>query len=141
MLVLLLFQPTIFCSLHFLSPVTIQPKKGSSVRYNCKEKHTITLCVWYDLESLWGTIEPICWLLCWHTSVDDWLNDQIQDSLLVPQQLRWEFVPSGIAGYPHWALQIFQDGAHFLGCSYWLRISGTTTDTGLYLLSNPHILH
>jgi len=72
-----------------------------------------------------------------HTDVDEWLNDQIQASRLIPQQLRWDFVPPGFAGRPRQALQIFQDEARLLGCSFRLGISKTTVDTGL--LSDPHI--
>jgi len=36
--------------------------------------------------------------------VDKWLNDQIQTSWLVPQQLRWDFSPPEFAGCPRRAL-------------------------------------
>jgi len=67
------------------------------------------------------------------------MNNQIQASRLVSQQLRWDFVPPGFAERPR-ALRIFQDEARLLGCSFRLGISVTTVDIGLRLLSDPHIL-
>jgi len=49
-------------------------------------------------------------------NVDERLNDQIQASRLVLQQLRWDLVSSGFAGRPR--AQIFQDEARLLGCSF-----------------------
>jgi len=59
----------------------------------------------------------------------------IQAFRLVPQELRWDFVPPGFAG-PRRALQIFQDEARLLDCNFRLGISETTVDTGLRLLSD-----
>lgn len=60
-----------------------------------------------------------------------WLNDQIQSSLLVPEQFRWDFVSTGFAGRPHRDLPFHQDEARVLVCSFWFGIAGTIGDTEL----------
>jgi len=67
----------------------------------------------------------------------EWLNDQIQASRLIPQQLRWDFFYQDLQDV---LVKLYQDEARLLGYSFRLGISGTTVDTGLRLLSDPHIL-
>ncbi|GBL60311.1 hypothetical protein AVEN_274691-1, partial [Araneus ventricosus] len=57
--------------------------------------------------------------------------------MLIPQQLRWDFIPSGHDGRPSRAQQIYQCETGFLGCNFRLYISGTTIGTDLRLLLYP----
>jgi len=88
---------------------------------------------------MWGIHWPNLFFR-WHAGVDKWLNNQIQASRLVPQQYDGILFHQGLQDIFVELYQIFQDKARLLGCSFWLGISGTTVDTGLRLLSDPHIL-
>ncbi|GBO12546.1 hypothetical protein AVEN_26856-1 [Araneus ventricosus] len=58
------------------------------------------------------------------------MNDRMTKcSMLVPQQLRRDFIPLRFAGSSHRALQIFQDEARLLGCCFRLGISGIAVGT------------
>lgn len=69
------------------------------------------------------------------------MNDQIQTSRVIFEQLQWDFVLQHLAGYPNQALHSFQDEALLLDFNFWLGITRTTVETGLRLLSHLNILY
>lgn len=70
------------------------------------------------------------------TEINEWVNDQIQGTLLSPQNLRCLFFPPVFA-----FMSDSIDEVHFPLRIFWLETPETTIKASILLFSDPLVLH